>query len=113
MKYFEPDGDLWRVTDGVKAMCHFAQGNLAAESAPWGVGKVDVVFCRNVLIYFSESKRALVIQHFYDRLVAGGYLFLGHSESLLNVTTAFELAHLSEDLAYRKPSSASFVEGGK
>ena len=41
---------------------------------------------------------------FYERLVPGGVLLLGHSESLLNVSTAFELLHLSEDLVYRKPS---------
>jgi chemotaxis protein methyltransferase CheR len=109
-RYFAPEGDLWRVSDEVKALCHFGQLNLASESAVWAVGKVDVVFCRNVLIYFSESKKAQVIQQFYERLVPGGYLFLGHSESLLNVTTAFELAHLSEDLAYRKPSSALSME---
>jgi chemotaxis protein methyltransferase CheR len=40
---------------------------------------------------------------FYERLMPGGFLFLGHSESLLNVSTAFELVHLSEDLVYRKP----------
>lgn len=109
-RYFEREGDQYRVNDAVKSICHFGQLNLASESAVFAVGKVDVVFCRNVLIYFSESKKAQVIQQFYDRLVPGGYLFLGHSESLLNVTTAFELAHLSEDLAYRKPCSASFME---
>lgn len=109
-RYFEPEGDLYRVRDSVKAICHFGQLNLASDSGFIAVGRVDVVFCRNVLIYFSESAKARVIQQFYDRLVPGGYLFLGHSESLLNVTTAFELAHLSEDLAYKKPEAASLLE---
>jgi chemotaxis protein methyltransferase CheR len=110
-RYFEPEGDLFRVRDAVKTICQFGQLNLASDSAFITVGRVDVVFCRNVLIYFSESAKAKVIQQLYDRLVPGGYLFLGHSESLLNVTTAFELAHLTEDLAYRKPDAASFLEG--
>jgi len=64
---------------------------------------VDAIFCRNVLIYFDEQKKKRVIDTLYQRLVPGGYLLLGHSESLLNVSTAFELVHLKEDLVYRKP----------
>ena len=67
------------------------------------VGRVDVVFCRNVLIYFDEASRRRVIDNLYRRLVSGGILLLGHSESLLNVSTAFELLHLKEDLVYMKP----------
>ncbi len=61
------------------------------------VGRVDVIFCRNVLIYFDDVSRRRVIEMFYERLLPGGYLLLGHSESLLNVSTAFELVHLRED----------------
>lgn len=109
-RYFEQEGRQYRVKESVKEICHFGQLNLYADSGFLAVGRVDVVFCRNVLIYFSESARARVIQNFYDRLVPGGYLFLGHSESLLNVSTAFELAHLSEDLAYRKPAATRLLE---
>ncbi|MBC7173194.1 MAG: protein-glutamate O-methyltransferase CheR, partial [Polyangiaceae bacterium] len=63
----------------------------------------DAVFCRNVLIYFDPQSRRRVIDTFYQRLVPGGYLLLGHSESLLNSSTAFELIHLSSDLVYRRP----------
>jgi chemotaxis protein methyltransferase CheR len=53
-----------------------------------------------------------VIDAFYERLLPGGYLLLGHSESLLNVTTAFELVHLSDDLVYRKPVNSERWDGG-
>jgi chemotaxis protein methyltransferase CheR len=76
------------------------------------VGRVDAVFCRNVLIYFDQKSRKKVIDMFYERLIPGGYLFLGHSESLLNISTAFELVHLSEDLIYRKPFSPMAARGG-
>jgi chemotaxis protein methyltransferase CheR len=76
------------------------------------VGRVDVVFCRNVLIYFDMRSRRRVIDNLYDRLVPGGYLLLGHSESLLNVSTAFELVHLKDDLVYRKPPIADRFDGG-
>jgi chemotaxis protein methyltransferase CheR len=71
------------------------------------VGRVDIIFCRNVLIYFDDASRRRVIEMFYDRLLPGGFLLLGHSESLLNVSTAFELVHLKDDLVYRKPLSTS------
>jgi chemotaxis protein methyltransferase CheR len=68
------------------------------------LGRVDVVFCRNVLIYFDAGSRRRVIDNLYERLSPGGYLLLGHSESLLNLSTAFELVHLSSDLVYRRPA---------
>ena len=105
-RYFTPSGEGWRVDSEIKAMCRFGQLNLTEPGATATVGRVDVVFCRNVLIYFGQMARARVIDNLYRRLKPGGYLFLGHSESLLNVTTAFELVHLTEDLVYRKPSSA-------
>lgn len=111
-RYFQQQGRVWSVDEEIKAMCHFGQLNLASDHGLMTVGRVDVVFCRNVLIYFSEAAKSRVIQNLYERLIPGGYLFLGHSESLLNVSTAFELAHLSEDLAYRKPRSVSYLGEG-
>jgi chemotaxis protein methyltransferase CheR len=101
--YFEETAGGARVRDEVRRICHFGQLNLLDPGRTNVVGRVDVVFCRNVLIYFDERSRRSVIENLYERLVPGGYLLLGHSESLINVTTAFELVHLSEDLAYRRP----------
>ncbi len=98
-----PDG--WLVADRVRQICHFGQLNLLeAERAP-AVGRVDAIFCRNVLIYLDARSRKRVIDLFHERLYPGGVLLLGHSESLINVSTAFELLHLREDLAYRRPVS--------
>ena len=82
---------------------------------PWGqhrrrFGQFDVIFCRNVLIYFDTESRKRVIETFYERLQPGGYLMLGHSESLLHLSTAFELAHLSSDMVYRKPVHTPTLE---
>ena len=96
----------------IREMCNFAHLNLL-DGARFGViGTVDAIFCRNVLIYFDTASRRRVIEAFYERLQPGGYLFLGHSESLLNVSTAFELVHLSSDLAYRKPLGGKGGDGG-
>jgi chemotaxis protein methyltransferase CheR len=101
--YFIDRPDGAHVVDPVKKMCHFGQLNLLDSTKASIVGRVDVIFCRNVLIYFDLRSRKRVIDNLYERLVPGGYLLLGHSESLLNVSTAFELVHLKEDLVYRKP----------
>lgn len=95
----------------VKKICHFGQLNLMDSARSLMVSQVDVIFCRNVLIYFDMKSRRRVIDGFYERLVPGGYLLLGHSESLLNVSTAFELVHLREDLVYRKPKAVSRLNG--
>ena len=100
-------GEAFGVAPSVRALCHFGQMNLLDEERTHLVGRCDVIFCRNVLIYFDGPSRKRVIEVFHDRLVAGGVLLLGHAESLLNVSTAFELLHLREDLVYRKPTLVS------
>lgn len=102
-RYFTERGDGAHVHDDIRALCQFGQLNLLDATRAAIVGRVDVIFCRNVLIYFDDSSRRRVIEMFYERLTPGGYLLLGHSESLLNVSTAFELVHLRDDLVYRKP----------
>jgi len=102
-RYFTRADGGYQVIDSVRRICHFGQLNLLDNVRASNVGRVDAIFCRNVLIYFDEQKKKRVIDTLYQRLVPGGYLLLGHSESLLNVSTAFELVHLKEDLVYRKP----------
>jgi len=110
-KYFEERGDGYHVVDSIKKMCHFGQLNLLDGAKAAIVGRVDAIFCRNVLIYFDVRSRRRVIDNLYDRLIPGGYLMLGHSESLLNVSTAFELVHLQDDLVYRKPLATERWDG--
>jgi chemotaxis protein methyltransferase CheR len=95
------------VADRVRQICHFGQLNLLDAERATAVGRVDAVFCRNVLIYLDSRARRRVIDLFHERLYPGGVLLLGHSESLLNVSTEFELLHLRDDLAYRRPPLAS------
>lgn len=112
-RYFQERPDGAHVVDEIRAMCQFGRVNLLDENAAAVVNRVDVIFCRNVLIYFDEASRRKVINKvFYERLLPGGFLLLGHSESLLNVSTGFELVHLREDLVYRRPALSARV-GGK
>lgn len=104
-EFFTERSDGWQVTDTIRQCCHFGQMNLLDDRSP-AVGGVDAIFCRNVLIYFDAPARKVAIELLYDRLNPGGVLLLGHSESLLNLSTAFELLHLKDDLVYRKPLAA-------
>lgn len=113
-RYVEVDEKVHRVREPLRRICYFQQGNLLNASETRGVGRVDAVFCRNVLIYMDEPSRLRVLANIFERLLPGGYLFLGHTESLLTLRTPFEPVHLSNDLAYRRPRgavTASFGEG--
>jgi chemotaxis protein methyltransferase CheR len=102
-RYFVEKDGLSRVCDEVKKHVDFIHLNLLDESKIALLGAMDVILCRNVIIYFDAETKRQVIQTFYDRLRPGGYLLLGHSESLINVSSAFELAHLQRALVYRRP----------
>jgi chemotaxis protein methyltransferase CheR len=106
-RYFAELDDGFHIDDSVKKLCQFGQMNLFDAGRSNLVGRVDAIFCRNVLIYFDVRSRKRVIDNLYQRLSPGGYLMLGHSESLLNLSTAFELVHLRDDLVYRKPLGAA------
>jgi chemotaxis protein methyltransferase CheR len=103
-RYFAEKDDLWRISDDVKKHVDFIHLNLLDRSKIALLGTVDVVMCRNVIIYFGLETKQEVIRTFEGKLRPGGYLLLGHSESLINLSSAFELRHLRHDLVYRKPA---------
>lgn len=106
-RYFKERDGLWALSPDVRRHVFFTHMNLL-ESARFALlGPLDVVLCRNVIIYFDRETKKRVIESFADRLVPGGHLLLGHSESLIHVTSAFELAHLRSDLVYRKPHAGA------
>ena len=102
-KYFHDEDGSFKVGDAAKKNVNFSCLNLLDPYKTRFLGKMDVIFCRNVLIYFDSLSRRKVIDIFYDRLYDGGYLLLGHAESLINISTAFTLRHLKNDMVYQKP----------
>jgi chemotaxis protein methyltransferase CheR len=102
-KYFhrEPDGS-WRIHDAVRNRVSFGRLNLYDTARVALLGVLDVIFCRNVIIYFDEGAKRAVIGSFHERLGEGGYLLLGHSESLMSLSTQFKLRHLTHDMVYQK-----------
>lgn len=106
-KYFIREDGLYRVKDEVRRLVDFNCLNLLDPLKIRLVGTVDLIFCRNVLMYFKQAARRKLIEGFYQRLNDGGYLFLGHAESLMNISTAFTLKHLKNDMVYQKPKKVS------
>jgi chemotaxis protein methyltransferase CheR len=102
-RYFARKDGLSRISDSVKRQVDFVHMNLLDSSKASLLGEMDVILCRNVIIYFDLDTKKQVMKTFHDELRPGGYLLLGHSESLINVTSDFELKHLSRDLVYRRP----------
>jgi chemotaxis protein methyltransferase CheR len=100
--HFSPVEGGRQVKPRLRKMVTFTQMNLA--SAVY-VGRMDVIFCMNVLIYFSEERRRSLVQRFYDTLEPGGYLFLGHSESISKMPVKFQAIVLNDCILYRKPTA--------
>jgi chemotaxis protein methyltransferase CheR len=92
----------YQVKKRVRKMVSFAQMNLAS---PVYVGRMDLIFCMNVLIYFTQERRQALVQRFYDALEPGGYLFLGHSESISKMPVKFQAIVLGDCILYRKPTA--------
>jgi len=101
--YFTKQGDDYKVKPKIKQMVTFAPLNLAQAVY---MGRFDVIFCMNVLIYFSEERRSALIQRFFDYLEPGGYLFLGHAESVAKAGAGLEPIVVGDSLIYRKPGGA-------
>ncbi|HTS07385.1 MAG TPA: protein-glutamate O-methyltransferase CheR [Candidatus Eisenbacteria bacterium] len=112
-KYFKPfDEKRLQATDQLKSIIRFERVNLSEDSKMTFLKGYDVIFCCNVLIYFDLNSKRKVTQHFFSNLVPGGYLFLGHAESLYQVDERFRLLHFPGALGYLKPSGLAAI-GGK
>ena len=102
-RWFHLRGGKWAIDDSIRKMVRFGRENLLDARALAGLSRLDVLVCRNVMIYFDVAARKQLLRTFHERLRDGGWLLLGHSESLINLTADFEMVHLKTDLVYRKP----------
>ncbi len=104
----------FEVAAEIRDLVRFKPHNLVLEEPPPELGPgAQLVFCRNVTIYFSRESLARAIANIYSALAPGGYLFLGHSESLLGIDHSFELVDLAATFAYRKPRPVGVVRAPK
>ncbi len=101
-KYFDSDGRNYKIRPELKSLVSFGQINLKDKAQLKRVERSDIVFCRNVIIYFDDEMKKQVISAFYDNLLSGGYLIIGHSESLHNISRTFKPIHYPGAIIYQK-----------
>lgn len=101
-KYFEEKDEKYTVKPLLKKILTFGQINLSDRRQLRHIEKSHIVFCRNVIIYFDTAMKKQVIASFYDNLLAGGVLLIGHSESLHNISRAFRPEYHKGAIIYRK-----------
>ena len=100
-KYFENHNDgNCRLVNHARQMVSFVHLNLADKTALRELRGFDFVFCRNLLIYFDDVSRKELVDHFYIALNPGGYLFLGSSESVTRISSAFKVKSMGKHLVY-------------
>ncbi len=92
-----------QASDQLKSLIRFDRVNLNDDSKMTFLKGIDLIFCCNVLIYFDLTSKRRVVQHFFSNLLPGGYLFLGHAESLYQVDDRFHLVHFPGTIGYWKP----------
>jgi len=110
-RYFEPDGDHWVVGTRLRGLLSGARvHNLVGGPPPRPlVGAWDVVFCRNVIIYFDTPTAQRVLAGFLAGLGPGGWLFLGYSESLFRMFDGFDLEEVAGTFLYRRPAATPAI----
>lgn len=101
-KYFIKEGKQYKIIPAAQRLVQFGQINLARPEQLAKVEKSHIVFCRNVIIYFDDAMKKHVINAFYDNLLPGGFLLIGHSESLHNISRAFKPEHHPGAIIYCK-----------
>lgn len=99
LRYFDKLGERYAVKKTLKEIVHFDFHNLKTEYLPQ---HNDVIFCRNVMMYFDEAEQKRLIEKFARCLNPGGYLLVGHAESLLGITDQFAMVHRNSGTAYQK-----------
>ncbi|MDR2050301.1 MAG: protein-glutamate O-methyltransferase CheR [Deltaproteobacteria bacterium] len=103
-KYFIFRNNLYEIRPEQKRLVNFMQGNLSDRLGLKRLERSHIVFCRNVIIYFDDNMKKQVVASFYDNLLPGGYLFIGHSESLHNISRGFKPESHPGAIVYLKES---------
>ena len=102
--YFEPEhGHRRKIIDDLRESVRFVPANLVDPLSMRDHGRFDVVLCRNLLIYFDEASRLIAAANLFESLNPGGFLCLGHSESMTRISDRFEMVRLEDAIVYRRP----------
>jgi chemotaxis protein methyltransferase CheR len=102
LRYFDKVGERYAIKKALKEIVHFDFHNLKTEFLPQ---RNDVIFCRNVMMYFDEAEQKRLVEKFARCVNANGFLFVGHAESLLGVTDRFSMVYRENGTAYQQNGS--------
>jgi chemotaxis protein methyltransferase CheR len=107
-KYFDRRNDNeYAISGDLISAVEFSRVNLTLAEDTRGFRDIDIVFCRNLLIYFDDLSRRVAAEAMYDALNPGGFLCLGHSESMSRITSLFTVRRFADALVYQKPLSGA------
>jgi len=103
-RYFARIGeDAWQIIGDLRNSISLTRVNLVDRAGLSGHRGYDVVFCRNLLIYFDDASRRIAAENLYESMAPGGFLCLGHSESMSRISALFEVRRFREAIVYQKP----------
>jgi len=103
-KYFVClEDEQWRIIEDIRESVYFSSVNLIEASETRACGRFDIIFCRNVLIYFDDASRRVAAENLYENLLPGGYICLGHTESMSRISPLFEVCRYSDAIVYQRP----------
>ena len=105
-KYFKPVGENYQICDDLRQAVEFTRVNLIEPNDVKNYRDFDVIFCRNLLIYFDDISRRKAAEAMYEALVPGGFVCLGHSESMSRISSLFQARKFPETIVYQKPLEA-------
>jgi chemotaxis protein methyltransferase CheR len=105
-KYFSHKGDEYQICDDLRQAVEFTRVNLMKPADVRGYREFDVIFCRNLLIYFDDLSRRQAADTFFDALNPGGFLCLGHSESMSRISSLYQVRKFSDSVVYQKSKGA-------
>ena len=103
-RYFDRlDDDNWRILEDLRGSVRFAPVNLIEPAETASFGRFDVIFCRNVLIYFDDASRRTAAENLFENLAPGGFICLGHSESMSRISPLFDVRRYRDAIVYQRP----------
>jgi chemotaxis protein methyltransferase CheR len=105
--FWQVDEEHWRIIDDLRQSVSFVPANLMDTLETRRQGRFDIVFCRNVLIYFDEAARRRAAENLYETLLPGGFICLGHTESMSRISPLFDVRRFAEAIVYQRPEEAA------
>ena len=98
------DDQSWQIVSDLRDSVRFTRVNIVERAETQPHGQFDVIFCRNVLIYFDDLSRRTAAENLFENLLPGGFICLGHTESMSRISPLFDVARFADAIVYQRPS---------